>query len=110
MTTLMTTSPGDAGGKTEVLVNDLKTVAGDAGDLLKATAGTTADKLLSARQRMEESLRQAKDGLDSARLAVAEKAKSTAGATDEYVRENPWKVAGLAAVAGLLLGVIIRRW
>jgi ElaB/YqjD/DUF883 family membrane-anchored ribosome-binding protein len=29
--------------------------------------------------------------------------------TDSYVRENPWQVVGIAAVVGVLLGVMMSR-
>lgn len=36
------------------------------------------------------------------------KVKEAARATDSYVRENPWKMAGVAATAGLVVGVLLQ--
>ena len=38
-----------------------------------------------------------------------DQAKEAAKAADEYVREHPWGAVGIAAVAGLLVGVMIAR-
>jgi ElaB/YqjD/DUF883 family membrane-anchored ribosome-binding protein len=35
--------------------------------------------------------------------------KEVAKGADDYVREHPWGAVGIAAVAGLLLGVMISR-
>ena len=37
------------------------------------------------------------------------KAKEAGQATDAYVRENPWQAVGIAAGAGLLIGMLISR-
>lgn len=51
----------------------------------------------------------ARNSLHDARMAVAEKARVAAKATDAYVKANPWKVLGVAAAAGLVAGFISRR-
>jgi ElaB/YqjD/DUF883 family membrane-anchored ribosome-binding protein len=40
---------------------------------------------------------------------LTQQAKGAADATHDYVRENPWKVLGVAVLAGLLVGVLLRR-
>lgn len=47
--------------------------------------------------------------LTEAERALLEKTKQAATATDQYVNENPWRAVGVAAVAGLVLGVLISR-
>jgi ElaB/YqjD/DUF883 family membrane-anchored ribosome-binding protein len=40
---------------------------------------------------------------------VLDRAKDAGRAADEYVREHPWGAVGIAAVAGLLVGVLLSR-
>ena len=47
--------------------------------------------------------------LGEAERAALEQAKKAAKVTDEYVQDNPWRAVGIAAVAGLVLGVLISR-
>jgi ElaB/YqjD/DUF883 family membrane-anchored ribosome-binding protein len=91
------------------LVADLKVVVADAEELLRATASQAGEKVSAARTRIEASLAAAKVKLDDAERAALEKAKEAAKATDEYVHEHPWKAVGIAAAAGLLLGLLIGR-
>jgi ElaB/YqjD/DUF883 family membrane-anchored ribosome-binding protein len=93
----------------EKLVADLKVVVADAEELLRATASQAGEKVVAARERIQASLATAKVKLTDAERALLEKSKLAAKATDEYVRENPWQAVGVAAVAGLVLGVLISR-
>ena len=91
------------------LVVDMKAVIADAENLLKAPAGETGERIAAARTRAEESLKAAKARLVRLDSAVREQAKDAAKATDDLVHENPWAAVGVAAVAGLVIGVLISR-
>ena len=91
------------------LVADLKAVIADAEALLKATAGETGERIAAARVRAEESLKAAKGRLVRLDSAVREQAKDAAKAADDLVHENPWAAVGVAAVAGIVIGVLISR-
>jgi len=93
----------------EQLVEDMKAVIADAEDLLKATAGAAGDRVNAARARAEETIRNAKDKLSSFDDAVIDRAKEVAKTADDYVHENPWGAIGVAAVVGLVAGVMISR-
>ena len=93
----------------EKLVADLKIVVADAEELLRATAAQAGEKVSAARERIQASLAAAKVKLTEAERALLEKSKLAAKATDEYVRENPWQAVGVAAAAGLVLGILISR-
>jgi len=97
----------------EKLMQDLRLVVADAEELLKLTASQAGEKMNEkmsvARERIQESLVSAKARLAVAEEAVVENAKLAAKATDEYVHDNPWKAVGIAAGAGLLVGMLISR-
>jgi ElaB/YqjD/DUF883 family membrane-anchored ribosome-binding protein len=93
----------------EKLMQDLRVVVSDAEELLRATAGQAGEKVSSARERIQESLSHAKGRLMAAEEAVVAKTRQAAKATDEYVHENPWKSVGIAAGAGLIIGMLISR-
>jgi len=40
---------------------------------------------------------------------VIDQAKEAARSADEYVHQHPWGAVGIAAVAGLIVGVMISR-
>lgn len=91
------------------LVSDMKVVVSDAEEILRATAGVAGEKMGDLRERIGESLRDAKLRLADAEVAVVDRTKAAARATDDFVHENPWRAVGVAAFVGLLLGAIISR-
>jgi len=82
----------------ENMMNDLKAVIADAEELLRATAGQAGPKIQEVRERAEESLRAAREHLQGAGAEL-----------DSKVRANPWAAVGIAAAAGLVLGVLLSR-
>lgn len=91
------------------LVADLKVVVADAEELLRATASQAGEKVSAARERIQASLATAKVKLLEAERVLVDKTKQAARATDDYVHENPWQAVGIAAAAGLVLGILISR-
>lgn len=93
----------------ERLVADMKLVIGDAEEILRATAGAAGEKVGEMRERITVRLREAKERLADAEVALLDKTKAAARATDDFVHEEPWKAVGVAAALGLALGVLIGR-
>ena len=91
------------------LVSDMKAVIADADELLKATTGATGERISAVRARAEETLRNARQKIANLDDAAMNQVKDAAKQADSYVRENPWGAVGIAAVAGLLVGVMIAR-
>ena len=93
----------------ERVMADLKTLASDAEDLLKATAGDVSEKARDARTRVSAALDRAKTtyadlqehGIESARAAVKQ--------ADETIRSHPYESAGIAFGLGILIGAVLRR-
>lgn len=93
----------------EKLLRDLQTVVEDAEALLLATAAQTGERVDSVRARAQESLKRAKSRLLEAEGEALEQVRAAAATADEYVHKNPWQAVGVAAGAGLLLGLLLSR-
>ena len=93
----------------EKLIRDLQAVVEDAEALLQATAAQTGERVDGIRARARESLQQARSRLGEVKGEALEQVQEAAASADEYVRENPWQVVGVAAGVGLLLGLLISR-
>lgn len=91
------------------LMEDLRAVVADAEELLKATADQTGERIAAARGKAEKSLKAARARLAEQEAAVMAKTKAAAKATEEYVRANPWKIVGIVAAVGLVLGILAAR-
>jgi ElaB/YqjD/DUF883 family membrane-anchored ribosome-binding protein len=88
------------------LLEDLQDVVADAEGLLKATANQAGEKVQEARARAEESIHAARERLGEVKQSAFRKGRELYETSDEYVHENPWRVAGIAAGAGLLIGLL----
>ena len=93
----------------EKLIEDLRVVATDLEELLRATAQQAGARADAARTRAEESLRAARARLEEAGLEMAERTRDAAREADRYVRDNPWQAVGLAAGLGLIAGLVLAR-
>ena len=91
------------------LVQDFKIVVADAEELLKATANQAGEKVAAARERIQDSLHEAKVKLAEAEDVIVQNGRLAARATDEYVHENPWRAVGIGAGVGLIIGLLIGR-
>lgn len=72
---------------TEKLMTDLRAVVRDAEGLISAVAAESGEQLEGATQRAQEA----------------------AGEIDAQVRRHPWAAVGIAAAAGLLVGLLLGR-
>jgi ElaB/YqjD/DUF883 family membrane-anchored ribosome-binding protein len=96
-------------GARDQLLNDLKSVIQDAETWLRNGGQLTGDELKAAKAKFEQTLVNAKNDLVRLEETVVEKTKEAAKATDEYVKENPWKSVGLGAAVGVVIGLLIAR-
>lgn len=95
---------------TNKLMKDLKTIVNDAEELLKKMAtDQTREWMKTTQAKAKKSLTAANDWLAQEEAALTARARATAKATEEYVQANTWMVLGMAAVAGLLVGIMAVR-
>src|SRR5262245_10670911 len=95
------------------LVEDFNAVIADTEELLKALAASGTEKGEALRASAEQNLEIARERLRELQSDVTERSRAAAKAADDYVRENPWQSIGLvavvAALAGLLAGLLMNR-
>jgi ElaB/YqjD/DUF883 family membrane-anchored ribosome-binding protein len=87
------------------LVGDLKAVARDAGELVKATSGQAGEKIGEVRNRLAA----AADTAKATYQRLGDKTVTTAKATDRCIRDHPYETIGVAFGLGLLIGVLVGR-
>jgi ElaB/YqjD/DUF883 family membrane-anchored ribosome-binding protein len=91
------------------LAQDMKTVIADAEELLRATANQAGERIAIARERIQDSMHEAKVKLAEAEAVLLDRSKQAARYADEYVHDNPWHAVGVAVGIGILLGLILTR-
>jgi ElaB/YqjD/DUF883 family membrane-anchored ribosome-binding protein len=80
----------------------------DVEELLRKVTPMQDAELSRLRNRVESSIEHAKSSVTSTATTAIENTRAAAKATDEYVHRSPWIVIGATAVAGLLLGALLR--
>jgi ElaB/YqjD/DUF883 family membrane-anchored ribosome-binding protein len=84
---------------------DVGTLAEDARALLTATADVAGEKVGEARRRLAAALESGQELCGR----VRDKAVAGAKATDEAVREHPYRAIGIALGVGALVGFLFAR-
>jgi ElaB/YqjD/DUF883 family membrane-anchored ribosome-binding protein len=77
----------------------------DAKELLAATAHVAEEKVVEARKRLGAAIEKGRETWNT----VQEKAVAGAKATDQVIRENPYKSLGVALGVGVIIGYLLRR-
>lgn len=84
---------------------DTESLVEDAQALLAATADVAGEKVADARKRLTAAIEQGQAAWEG----VQEKAAAGAKATDELIRENPYRSLAIAAGVGAVLGFLLSR-
>lgn len=95
------------------LTQEFNTVVTETEQLLKSLKTAGGDKADALREGVAGGIAAATDRLEELRAQAMEQANAAGRATDEYVRDNPWRAIGIAAavsgLAGLVAGLLIAR-
>jgi ElaB/YqjD/DUF883 family membrane-anchored ribosome-binding protein len=91
------------------VMQDIELTIQDAQALLRMTTHEVGEEAAQVRARVQERLHRATQELDKLKEAALESGKEAADATEAFVQENPWKSLGIAAAAGLVIGLLISR-
>jgi len=89
------------------LASDFNALVSDAEELLASTAAYSGETISGARGRFKDTLDQFKSRVSHAQSSAVDRFDRAAAMTKEYARDNPWKVAGAAALAGAVLGALL---
>jgi ElaB/YqjD/DUF883 family membrane-anchored ribosome-binding protein len=95
------------------LLNEFNTVVAETEQLLKSVASLSSDQAGMLKGNVDQALSSASEQVIQIRDKSIAQAKAAAMATEQYVKENPWRAVGIvalaAAAAGLVSGVLIAR-
>ncbi len=78
-------------------------------DLTNAIKNVETPEIARVRAKVKIALAAAKSALSDGAQQVRGQAQQVSRTTDSYVRDNPWQVVGIAAVVGIVLGVMMTR-
>jgi ElaB/YqjD/DUF883 family membrane-anchored ribosome-binding protein len=91
----------------ENLKRDVSGTLDDAEELVRMTADQTGEQVTAARNKVVQSLSQARQELQRMQMQASESARRAAYEVDDYVHSNPWKTLTFAALLGVAIGMLI---
>ena len=103
------TQTRDAREAREKLMKDMKSVIGDAESWLKTSAAQNVPDLHAMQDQFKDTLKTAKTDLLQMEASMLAKTRLAAQATDDFVKDNPWKSVGLSAAVGVIFGLLVTR-
>jgi ElaB/YqjD/DUF883 family membrane-anchored ribosome-binding protein len=90
-------------------VEELNRIVTQAEALLQQLGEQTGDAADAVRERVTQTLNQAKAKLAATAVEAEQVAESVAQRADKYVRENPWQSVAIAALLGGAVTLLITR-
>ena len=91
------------------LLRDFNAVVDESERLLKSVIDEGGDKANALRAKMESNLKTAKARLRQIEETAIETTNTAVRATDNYVHEHPWRVIGVSAGIGVVIGLLLNR-
>ena len=94
---------------TDPAIEELNRIVEQAETLLRSLGEQTGDAAEAVRERVSETLTQARARLVASASDAEQVANSLADRADEYVRRNPWQAVAVAALLGGVVTFLIAK-
>jgi len=94
---------------TRTLIDDLRALVAEAEALIAASASNANARAAGVHDRASEAVDKARARLDTLEADVRSRAKGATAEAAAYVRDNPWQSLGVAAAAGIVIGLLLSR-
>ena len=97
----------DFDAQKESLMKEVRSVLNEVETLYESSVDNGTDQAKALKAKVQDQLARAKSQLRDMESTVVDKAKQTAARTDELVHDQPYYAMGVAALAGLAVGVLL---
>jgi ElaB/YqjD/DUF883 family membrane-anchored ribosome-binding protein len=91
------------------LVGGIRSAMSQLESLLGDSASDAGSKLSKVKSRLGDQFGDAGDGWSEFQEDAADRARTAAYATDDYVRTHTWSTIGAAAAIGVVIGLILNH-
>ncbi len=90
-------------------IDDLNRIVAQAEALLREVGQETGEAADAVRERVTQTLNQARAKLAATAVEAEQLAETMAERADRYVRDNPWQSVAIAALLGGALALLVTR-
>lgn len=102
-------SAEQSGDAQSALSDEWESLKGDLADLMANADISRSPEAQAVIERMRASIGQASETVADLAHSAQRRARHSAEAVDEYVHESPWASAGVAALVGLAIGLLLSQ-
>ena len=88
---------------------EVRKLIADVEELIRRVGDAADPELARLRAKVESTLATTKKAISDGTEQVQRQAKDAFEASDRYVRDQPWEAVGIAALAGLAIGLLVGR-
>ena len=88
---------------------EVRKLVADVEELIRRVGDAADPELARLRAKVESTLATTKKAISDGTEQVQRQAKDAFEASDRYVRDQPWQAVGIAALAGLAIGLLVGR-
>ncbi len=88
---------------------EIKNLIADVEDLVAKIADLNDADITRVRGRVQRAIDSAKASITESADTLRRRAQLAASSTDDFVRESPWQAVGIAALVGVLIGLVATR-
>jgi ElaB/YqjD/DUF883 family membrane-anchored ribosome-binding protein len=88
---------------------EVRKLIADVEELIRRVADAADPELARLRAKVESTVATTKRAISDGTEQVQRQAKDAFEASDRYVRDQPWEAIGIAAIAGLAIGLLVGR-
>ena len=88
---------------------EVRRLIADVEELIRRVGDAADPELARLRAKVETTVATTKKAISDGSEQVQRQAKEAFEASDRYVRDQPWEAIGIAALAGLAIGLLVGR-
>jgi ElaB/YqjD/DUF883 family membrane-anchored ribosome-binding protein len=88
---------------------EIKSLIADVEDLIAKIADLNDADVTKVRNKVQRAIATAKESIAESAESLREQAQRVAGSADDFVHDSPWQAVGIAAMIGVLIGLVVTR-
>jgi len=88
---------------------EIKSLIADVEDLVAKIADLNDADVMRVRNKVQRAIDAAKESIAGGADTLRQQAQRAASSADDYVRDSPWQAVGIAALVGVLIGLVATR-
>jgi len=89
--------------------SEIKSLIADVEDLVAKIADLNDVDVVRVRSKVQRAVDAAKESIAESADTLRQQAQRAASSADDYVRDSPWQAVGIAALVGVLIGLVATR-